>query len=78
MDNMPQFAEPAFDNDCAAPLPEAARIILGHVAGGSAGQTMGDTPASAPETTAHHSGGDASDNFQAGWGPMPSDREPDD
>jgi len=75
---MPQFTESAFDTDCATPLPEAARIILGHVAGGPAGQTVGDTPASAPETPTHHSGDVSDKDFQAGWGPMPSDQEPDD
>jgi hypothetical protein len=79
MDSMPQLDEPAFDNDWVTCLPEAAQIILGHAAGGPAGQTMDDTPASVPETPAHNSGDDLSDEkFQAGWGPMPGDREPDD
>ena len=79
MDGMPQLDEPVFDADWVTCLPEAAQIILGHVAGSSAGQTMDDTPASVPETPAQNSGDDFSgEKFQAGWGPMPGDQEPDD
>ncbi len=79
MDNIPQLAKPAFDTDYVAYMPEAARIILGHVTGRSAGQIVGGIPASGPETPDQNSSDNSTDeNFQEGWGPMPGDQEPDD